>query len=774
MFDKQVTVHLKPTDVEVLNNDELIKTAAFVLPDDTKYDPDFLYLLVRAVSAGEYYDDNKNGDFFPEAELEQFYTTFLKAHVFKNHENKDVQNSIGDVLKTTWLDKMKQVELLIRIDRRIAPSIVRGISKGYITDVSMGCRVAYSVCSICGNKAKTPREYCDHIKFMRRQILPDGRKVYEINIRPIFHDISIVLNGAEKVAKIEGVHQDAEKTAEQSVTMFEKVASYHMPETPKKINDFSDVINNSREILASYKDMMDDSSKNRYYEKVAEIEKRIEGDILNGSLSDVAKERENKAQKVRGILSALQGTSLNETKISDICGKLAKISEENGKTIYQTFNEFLKVLDFAGIELSPYEMSLFTKKLIPGMQSMQIPNMPSSLLPNIITDSVRTDNICDTANCDSLNVPKTMMAIRMLIKKPIDSISSIPGLKKKIVIIAKNTPDVFENNELQNSIASRVIDNDILSSKSMCPKFIIKRVENINSSGSYQNPFASFVRPKTISDLLSRIIYESYQNDRMERLASGETFKGFEKFASLTTDCGADMARSFGLEKTAARYEKWRYLPDNETNRGIGPSPYYNFVTASMLGTPIISFLSKYQRAKIANGREVSNFGRMLADSPADVQQFQAIFGPTFYNYLRAKAIKTGTGITSGIAGIWNGSYSKYGPTPAMLKTASEHIEKAGIDKQKQNAIMLALNFKQQKRDDLADEILKKFKISEKELKKYLQMKKKCYTISLNDKIEKCASAETNQKFLLPSGMEDIAGYAALVDFISNNTVNIV
>ena len=74
----------------------------------------------------------------------------------------------------------------------------------------------------------------------------------------------------------------------------------------------------------------------------------------------------------------------------------------------------------------------------------------------------------------------------------------------------------------------------------------------------------------------------------------------------------------------------------------------------------------------------------------------------------------------------------------------------------------------------MASEILKKYKISEKDLKMYLQSKKKCYTISLNDKIQKCAETISGDKFLLPSGTESLVGYAALVDFINDNTKNLV
>ena len=186
----------KIENMEIIDS-AMSKVAGVGIPADETYDPDFLYLRVRAVSAGEYYGDNKNGDWFPEVELKKTYKTFLTGHVFKNHENKDPAAAIGEVLDSEWDDNMKCVCLVIKIDRKIAPSIVRAIEKGYMTDVSMGCRVPYSICSICGKKARNPKEYCDHIKFLRRKILPDGKKVFEINIQPKFHDISVVLSGAE-------------------------------------------------------------------------------------------------------------------------------------------------------------------------------------------------------------------------------------------------------------------------------------------------------------------------------------------------------------------------------------------------------------------------------------------------------------------------------------------------------------------------------------------------------------------------------------------------
>ena len=159
MIEKRISFKLSPDDFFVYDG-QLLKTASVNLPGGITYDPNFLYLEVRAVSAGEYYGNNKNIDFFPEEQLNPRpgagygKETFLTAHVFKNHDNKDVANAIGDVLRTTWDDEMKGVNLLIRIDKDKNTSISRGFELGYITDVSMGCRVHHVVCSIWGQKEK--------------------------------------------------------------------------------------------------------------------------------------------------------------------------------------------------------------------------------------------------------------------------------------------------------------------------------------------------------------------------------------------------------------------------------------------------------------------------------------------------------------------------------------------------------------------------------------------------------------------------------------------
>jgi len=180
----------------------------------------YLYVLVNALGAGEYFGPNINADYFPwealaHAGKDYGYLTFLNAHAFQHHVNKDPARAFGVPVLSVLNHGMKRVELIIRLDRaqakeRGAEGIITRIEKGEFPDVSMGCRVPFDVCSICGHKSKTRDDYCKHMRpteefrgiFGPNKILPDGRKIYVVNTLPRFFDISFVFIGADKTAKV--------------------------------------------------------------------------------------------------------------------------------------------------------------------------------------------------------------------------------------------------------------------------------------------------------------------------------------------------------------------------------------------------------------------------------------------------------------------------------------------------------------------------------------------------------------------------------------------
>ena len=60
------------------------------------------------------------------------------------------------------------------------------------------CRVKWDICSICGNKAPSRKQYCDHAKFRLGELLPNGKRIFVWNPSPNFFDISIVRRPADK------------------------------------------------------------------------------------------------------------------------------------------------------------------------------------------------------------------------------------------------------------------------------------------------------------------------------------------------------------------------------------------------------------------------------------------------------------------------------------------------------------------------------------------------------------------------------------------------
>lgn len=201
--------------------DGLEKTAG-VHPEILAYkqqlepEPGKTYVHILALGAGDYYGCNLNNDHFPWSGLQHDHTktahpymhgfkTFLNAHAFAHHVNKDPEKAYGDVLLSVLNHKMKRVELIVVIDeekciRNGGQRTLDKIKAGEYPSTSMGCRVPFDVCSICGHKAKYRREYCDHMRNNAGKITPDGRKIFVYNPYPRFFDISFVFIGADRTS----------------------------------------------------------------------------------------------------------------------------------------------------------------------------------------------------------------------------------------------------------------------------------------------------------------------------------------------------------------------------------------------------------------------------------------------------------------------------------------------------------------------------------------------------------------------------------------------
>jgi len=169
---------------------------------------DKLYVLVNALGSGEYYGANLNGDFFPEAELlrsgKYGHKTYYNAGVYRNHKNSRRGGiSFGKVALVVYNDRMHRVELILELDRKKAQELehqdlIDKLDAGGYPPVSMGVLVPYDVCSVCGRKAKTNADRCEHLPRMLNQVdARSGKKACMINVFLRFHDISFVVVPAD-------------------------------------------------------------------------------------------------------------------------------------------------------------------------------------------------------------------------------------------------------------------------------------------------------------------------------------------------------------------------------------------------------------------------------------------------------------------------------------------------------------------------------------------------------------------------------------------------
>lgn len=194
----------------------------------------FFYLHINAMGAGEYYGSNRNGDYFPEAQLIRWHKTFetSPAHLFRHHVNKDPAKAIGKVIFSYYNTRMHRVELIVEASKELAADEYYKITElGQYPATSMACNTPFDVCSICGNKAHSRNEYCTHLTTQLNTLYPDGRKVMALNLGMLkFFDISIVIRPAditssvlEKVANHQGVVSSVEAALADGVEYQERV-----------------------------------------------------------------------------------------------------------------------------------------------------------------------------------------------------------------------------------------------------------------------------------------------------------------------------------------------------------------------------------------------------------------------------------------------------------------------------------------------------------------------------------------------------------------------
>lgn len=181
-----------------------------------------------AIGATEYYGPNRNGDGFTERCCQTYHDTFVKhARWYRNHQNKDKSKSYGIIKHSAYNDVMHRLELIVALNGTkeaakrnnglVADRELEKLASGKEDwGVSMACKVAYDVCSSCGNKARTKDEYCtaETCKYggcrdNLCKVAEDGHILYVDNPYPTWFDISDVYRPADRIAYVLGPMQKA-------------------------------------------------------------------------------------------------------------------------------------------------------------------------------------------------------------------------------------------------------------------------------------------------------------------------------------------------------------------------------------------------------------------------------------------------------------------------------------------------------------------------------------------------------------------------------------
>ncbi len=137
---------------------------------------------------------NNNGDIFPESELKTATRKWIGMPLCVDHKSDTVDGVRGIILDTYYDERLKQVVGLCALDKVNYPDLARKVSTGVVRYGSMGTAVETSVCTECANKAKSPNEYCIHIR--KRAAWGE----INVGLRPI--EYSLVVQPAEPGAKL--------------------------------------------------------------------------------------------------------------------------------------------------------------------------------------------------------------------------------------------------------------------------------------------------------------------------------------------------------------------------------------------------------------------------------------------------------------------------------------------------------------------------------------------------------------------------------------------
>jgi len=212
---------------QFMSTDKSIMLAGYPVKQAAKstiaMQPDHWYMDVWAVSAYEKFGLNDNADGFEMPELKKSFPTFIGSWACIDHQNFDEKLTIGRNVDAVYTPD-DYVRIAMGVDRARGearlPGLEAAVLSGQITDTSMGCICASSICTIpkCANEAADPSQYCDHVRFHRGEMLVSAETNWEkivageLNRGVVFFEDSIITgsegadNNAKILAKLAGVY----------------------------------------------------------------------------------------------------------------------------------------------------------------------------------------------------------------------------------------------------------------------------------------------------------------------------------------------------------------------------------------------------------------------------------------------------------------------------------------------------------------------------------------------------------------------------------------
>lgn len=633
-FDKVIPSKISEYKIfNVSSTDELIKEASEIdFPEGFVYDPDFLYMWVRIVSAGEFYGPNKNGDYFPESELVSYWETFREAHPFKNHENKNVENAIGKIIDVRWNSLMKCVEILKGIDKKRAPEVARGFQKGYLTDVSMGCKVPYTVCSVCGNKARKRSEFCEHVRYHRLQFLGNGERVYEINYKPRFHDSSTVLNGAERVAKAFYIID----TPPQGVNVsFNKVASstgatiHYIPVSEVEMDKIASVQESIHPLLKE--EVIEKSaSASPMMKKFAELEKELTGSLLN-VVSESNSGKNPKVKPMLEVIKFLTDKRLDEKSLKKIALSIKEVAKQNDVPLSKAFSTLVGVAELLGIEFFPSEIHTLLSQLTDAGLNRELDLSAGGDEPVYPSDYANAVHkaVAAIEPAQGFNSPSSLFRIYD------DAAHNVGGFMQDPLSFLSSYSDDDDMDSRPPVHVIRIIKktlSPIMGLRSHHPEHLYPRLSVILSghrpiigNSDVRRDLGILADSSGAGDVLSRLAYGMYQQMRPGMIGTR-----LIKVAAEELD---------GIEKKAYEVTPHIGYVNNKPKIGLG------YRQLAMGAVPLAYGASAFQKNRREHGGYLSDGQNFVADHPG-----MLALGAVLGGKPASKAVvKTGQGVASAV-----------------------------------------------------------------------------------------------------------------------------